>query len=211
VARRAACLTGPERDLTAPEQHTREHGRVEADEAQGTDGAAAGGGLLVAFSLLPRRFDSPLDPLAGEHAFDAWLKIGRDGVVTVAVPQLEMGQGITTLLPQVVAMELGADWRQVAVEPAPVSGAYANLPLAAHWAPLWRPSVPALAASSPTISCCAAGPRRTRFSATAEGHHGRLRDAVPRGRRFCPGHAGNGRRPSAGASRGRNAMPPAAS
>ena len=41
--------------------------------------------------------------------------------VTVAVPQLEMGQGITTLLPQIVAVELGADWRQVAVEPAPRS------------------------------------------------------------------------------------------
>ena len=66
----------------------------------------------------------------------------RDGVVTVAVPQLEMGQGITTLLPQIVAVELGADWRQVAVEPAPVSGAYANLPLAARWAPLWMPVVP---------------------------------------------------------------------
>jgi isoquinoline 1-oxidoreductase beta subunit len=50
-----------------------------------------------------------------------------------------MGQGITTLLPQVVAAEMGADWRQVAVEPAPVSGAYPNLPLAAKWAPLWSP------------------------------------------------------------------------
>ena len=34
---------------------------------------------------------------------DAWLKIARDGVVTVAVPQLEMGQGVTTILPQIVA------------------------------------------------------------------------------------------------------------
>ena len=48
------------------------------------------------------------------------------GVLTVAVPQLEMGQGVTTLLPQVVAMELGADWRTVAVEPAPISPLYAN-------------------------------------------------------------------------------------
>lgn len=131
-------------------------------------GAAAGGGLLLAFSLLPRRFDSPLDPLEGETAFDAWLKIGRDGVVTVAVPQLEMGQGITTLLPQVVAMELGADWRQVAVEPAPVSGAYANLPLAARWAPLWRPTVPALA-DEPDDIMLRRWAEDTRFSATAEG------------------------------------------
>ena len=104
-------------------------------------GAAVGGGLLVAWWLLPRAYESPLSPGRGEAAFGAWLKIGRDGVVTVAVPQLEMGQGVTTLLPQIVAMELGADWRQVAVEPAPASGAYVNLPLAARWAPLWRPII----------------------------------------------------------------------
>ncbi|VVT06233.1 molybdopterin cofactor-binding domain-containing protein [Erythrobacter sp. EC-HK427] len=108
-------------------------------------GAAVGGGLLVAWSLVPRSFDHPLEPGPGEAAFDAWLKIASDGVVTVAVPQLEMGQGVTTILPQIVAMELGADWRQIAVEPAPTSGAYANLPLAAAWAPLWKPWVPSLA------------------------------------------------------------------
>ena len=82
-------------------------------------GAAAGGGLLVAWYLMPRRYPNPLTPARGEHVFDAWLKIGEDGVVTVAVPQLEMGQGVTTLLPQIVAVELGADWRQVGIEPAP--------------------------------------------------------------------------------------------
>lgn len=102
-------------------------------------GAAVGGGLLVAWALWPRQYDAPLAPGRGEWAFGAWLKIARDGVVTVAVPQLEMGQGVTTILPQVVAVELGADWRQVAVEPAPTSGAYANVPLAAKWAPLWMP------------------------------------------------------------------------
>lgn len=108
-------------------------------------GAAIGGGLLVAWSVTPRSFDNPLAPGDGEIAVDAWLKIAADGVVTVAVPQLEMGQGVTTLLPQIVAMEMGADWRQVAVEPSPVSGAYANAPLAAEWAPLWKPLIPALA------------------------------------------------------------------
>ena len=108
-------------------------------------GAAVGGGILVAWGLGGRHYAPPLLPGEGEFAFDAWLKIARDGVVTVAVPQLEMGQGITTLLPQIVAVELGADWRQVAVEPAPISGAYPNIPLAARWAPLWMPAVPALA------------------------------------------------------------------
>lgn len=131
-------------------------------------GAAAGGGLLVAWMLLPRTYEAPLAPGRGEHAFGAWLKIARDGVVTVAVPQLEMGQGVTTLLPQVVAMELGADWRQVAVEPAPASGAYANLPLAARWAPLWRPTVPALS-DEPDDYFLRRWAEGEAFSATADG------------------------------------------
>jgi isoquinoline 1-oxidoreductase beta subunit len=108
-------------------------------------GAAVGGGLVVAWVLRTPRFADPLPADENEASFGAWLRIARDGVVTVAVPQLEMGQGVSTILPQVVAMELGADWRQIAVEPAPVSGAYANIPLAARWAPLWKPWIPALA------------------------------------------------------------------
>ena len=60
-------------------------------------GAAVGGGLLVAWNLRSRTFPTPLTPGENEFAFDAWLKIAEDGVVTVAVPQLEMGQGVTTI------------------------------------------------------------------------------------------------------------------
>ncbi|MET0251960.1 MAG: molybdopterin cofactor-binding domain-containing protein [Novosphingobium sp.] len=102
-------------------------------------GALAGGGLAVGYTLLPRRYPIPLPPGEGETAFDAWIRIGRDGVVGVSVPECEMGQGITTLLPQIVAIELGADWRQVAVVPAPVAAAFANPVLAARWADLWTP------------------------------------------------------------------------
>ena len=101
-------------------------------------GAAAGGGLLVAWSLWPRSYSSPLTPREGEEGFGGWLVIGRDGVVTVAVPQLEMGQGIGTVLAQVAATELGADWRQVGIEPVPPAGFFANLPLSAEWSPLWE-------------------------------------------------------------------------
>src|SRR5688572_21877462 len=108
-------------------------------------GALAGGGLAVGYFLRPRQFPLPLSPGRNEYAFGAWIKIAADGVVSVAVPQVEMGQGVTTLIPQIVAHELGADWRQVAVEPTPTSPLYANLPLAARWAPLWMPAFPALA------------------------------------------------------------------
>ena len=131
-------------------------------------GAAAGGGLLLAWALIPRRYDAPLPVGEGEHAFGAWLTIGTDGVVTVAVPQLEMGQGVTTLLPQIVAKELGADWRQVAAVPAPVSGAYANLPLAAQWSPLWRPDIQALA-DEPGDLLLRRWAQDEAFMATAEG------------------------------------------
>ncbi len=101
-------------------------------------GAAAGGGLLVAWTLWPRSYASPLVAREGEEAFGGWLTIARDGVVTLAVPQLEMGQGIGTVLAQIAAVELGADWRQVGIEPVPPAGFFANLPLAAEWSPLWE-------------------------------------------------------------------------
>jgi isoquinoline 1-oxidoreductase beta subunit len=51
--------------------------------------------------------------------------------VTVAVPQAELGQGVFTAFPQLIADELGADWKTVGVEAAPLNPLYAN-PLAAE-------------------------------------------------------------------------------
>jgi isoquinoline 1-oxidoreductase subunit beta len=92
-------------------------------------GGGAGVGLIVAVSLWPRHWKSELPVGKGEQAFGSFIKIARDGKVTVAVPQVETGQGIWTALPQIVADELGAAWETVAVEPAPLAKAYAN-PLA---------------------------------------------------------------------------------
>ena len=131
-------------------------------------GAAAGGGLVVAWWLTPRSYGTPLAAVSGEHIFGAWLKIASDGVVTVAVPQLEMGQGITTLLPQIVAYELGADWRQIAVEAAPVSGAYANIPLAKKWMALWDSSFAGFSAATDDLIATRFAQSR-RFNATAAG------------------------------------------
>src|SRR3546814_12722520 len=62
----------------------------------------------------------------GETALGAFLKIGTDNSITVAVPQAEMGQGVWTVLPQILADALGANWSMVGVEPAPIGPAYAN-------------------------------------------------------------------------------------
>lgn len=131
-------------------------------------GALAGGGLAIGYLLRPHRFALPLEPGEGQYAFDAWIKISRDGVVTVAVPQVEMGQGVTTLIPQIVAHELGADWRHVAVEPAPPSPVYPNLALAARWAPLWLPLAPSLA-DAPDDFLTRRWAQDHRFNATADG------------------------------------------
>lgn len=89
-------------------------------------GGGAGVGLFVAWAIWPRRYLPNLTVVPGETAFGAWLKIGEDGHVTVAVPQAEHGQGVYTTMPQIVADELGADWRTVGVEPAPLNPLYAN-------------------------------------------------------------------------------------
>ncbi len=63
---------------------------------------------------------------AGEIALNAWVKIDAEGVVTVALPRHEMGQGIHTALAMLVAEELEADWADVRVEDIPVHPVYAN-------------------------------------------------------------------------------------
>ena len=89
-------------------------------------GGGAGLGLVVAWAVWPRTYLPNLPAAAGETVFGAWLKIGTDGHVTVAVPQAELGQGVFTAFPQIVADELGADWRSVGVEAAPLNPLYAN-------------------------------------------------------------------------------------
>ena len=100
------------------------------DRRQLLIGGGVGVGLLVAWGVWPRHYAPNLTATKGETIYGAWLKIGADGHVTVAVPQAEHGQGVYTTLPQIVADELGADWRTVAVEPAPLNPLYAN-PMAA--------------------------------------------------------------------------------
>lgn len=55
---------------------------------------------------------------------NAFVRIGTDDSVTVIVNHSEMGQGVYTGLPMLVAEELDADWSKVRVEAAPVAPAY---------------------------------------------------------------------------------------
>jgi len=73
----------------------------------------AGAGLMLGF-YLPSK-ENGLTP-ASDFAPNAFIKIEPSGTVTIAVAKSEMGQGVRTSLPMIVAEELDADWSKVRVE-----------------------------------------------------------------------------------------------
>ena len=109
------------------------------DGGVGLFGGGIGAGLLVAWSLWPRQYQPNLRAADGEHLFGPWLKIAEDGKVIIGIPQSESGQGVFTALAQIVAGELGADWRSVAVQPVSANPLFANELLAREWAPAFWP------------------------------------------------------------------------
>jgi isoquinoline 1-oxidoreductase beta subunit len=80
--------------------------------------SAAGAGLMLSF-YLPSKGET-LGPASDASPFapNAWLKIDTDGIVTITVARSEMGQGVLTSMPMIVAEELEADWKNVRVEQA---------------------------------------------------------------------------------------------
>ena len=105
-------------------------------------GAGAGGALVVGWSLWPRVNAPNLAAAPGETILNGYIKVGKDGHIVVVSPQIELGQGSYTHIAQIVADEMGADWRTIGVEPAPVNGLYANLILSAEWKSGLLPSAP---------------------------------------------------------------------
>src|SRR5207302_7103485 len=63
---------------------------------------------------------------AAPLAPNAWLRIGADESVLVIVDRSEMGQGVATALPMLLAEELDADWSKIKIEFAPADKAYTN-------------------------------------------------------------------------------------
>ena len=86
-------------------------------------GAAAGGGLVLGFHL-PFGGEAVARAAGKPFAPNAFIRIGADDVVTVVVGKAEMGQGVFTALPMLIAEDLEADWTKVRVESAPVDPAY---------------------------------------------------------------------------------------
>ncbi len=85
--------------------------------------ALAGGGLLIGFTLPGA---SRLAQAAGRFSPNAYLRIGSDNRITVICGLSEMGQGVHTAIPMLVAEELDADWSKIKVTQAPADPAFNN-------------------------------------------------------------------------------------
>ena len=83
---------------------------------------AAVGSFLLGF----RVGDAAAAPAGTDFAPNAFIRIGRNNIVTIIVNKSEMGQGINTALPMLIAEELEIDLRRVKVQAAPVGAAYAH-------------------------------------------------------------------------------------
>ena len=88
--------------------------------------AAAAGGLVLAFAL-PGGGGSHASEQARGGQMNAWLRIGADDSITLIVDRSEMGQGVYTALPMLLAEELEVDLSRVKVVAAPVGDPYVNV------------------------------------------------------------------------------------
>jgi isoquinoline 1-oxidoreductase beta subunit len=91
-------------------------------------GALVTGGLVIAFAAPGARRLAWAEPTPGRSPFapNAFLRVGNDDTVTVLLAHSEMGQGIWTALPMLIAEELDADWSRIKVEHAPAAPVYAH-------------------------------------------------------------------------------------
>ena len=87
-----------------------------------TSGAATG--LVLGFHLPDRWARRGLVQGAAPFAPNAFIRIADDDTVTIIVNKSEMGQGVHTSLPMLIAEELDADWSRIEVETAPAEPAY---------------------------------------------------------------------------------------
>jgi isoquinoline 1-oxidoreductase subunit beta len=107
-------------------------------------GAAGGAALIIGFHLpasasaasAEEQEKKPVNP------FNAWVRVTPDNHVTLILGKSEMGQGIMTALPMILAEELYLDWKQVRIEQAPTNpaiydhGTGGSGSVSASWTPL---------------------------------------------------------------------------
>jgi len=106
------------------------------------------GGLTFAFAFgLAPGLENGAAQAQASGNLNAYVTIAPSGAITIMTPAPEMGQGVNTALPLIIAEELDADWSKVTVEQAPVNAAYnhpvfrgqyqvASLTTRGYWMPL---------------------------------------------------------------------------
>jgi isoquinoline 1-oxidoreductase beta subunit len=111
--------------------------------------SAAGGGLLLAGCMTPPDATDGAPTLAAEPprpsappvVIDTYVAIAPDGVIRIMAKNPEIGQGIKTMLPMLIAEELDADWSKVVIEQAGADARFGNqiaggsFATPQHWTP----------------------------------------------------------------------------
>ncbi|MEO5818638.1 MAG: molybdopterin cofactor-binding domain-containing protein [Gemmatimonadaceae bacterium] len=108
--------------------------------------AIAGGGILLASYLEPLNAAESLGTFSAANAtLNAFIRITPDGIITITAKNPEVGQGVKTMLPMLIAEELDVEWKNVRIEQAPldtknfqgqVAGGSTATP--ANWLPMRR-------------------------------------------------------------------------
>ena len=132
-------------------------------------GVAAGAGLVIGF-YLPHKSGSHQESFSP----NAYLRITPDNRLTIVVARSEMGQGVRTALPMILAEELEADWQQIAIEQAGASTLFGDqttggsASIRTTWDPMRRAGA---TAREMLISAAALTWNVPRSSCTAENSH----------------------------------------
>jgi len=112
--------------------------------------ALAGGGILLGTYLktadAAEAFAASLTPSAPEFAPNAFIRMTPDGLVTIIAKNPEIGQGMKTALPMLIADELDVDWKNVRIEQGsfdpvkyqPGQGAGGSTATPTNWLPMRR-------------------------------------------------------------------------
>ena len=146
--------------------------------------AAAGGGMLLAAYIDPVEnalAQAPQGPPPAVLTPNAFVRISPEGIVTIIAKNPEVGQGIRTMLPMLIAEELDVDWKDVRIEQGDVNFTKYGLQVAGgstatpnNWIPMrqvgaaGRQMLVAAAAQSWSVpdSECSTASGRVRHSAT---------------------------------------------
>src|SRR3954462_9905548 len=108
--------------------------------------AIVGGGLLIAWHAEPIGAMANAFPAPTDFNANAFIRMTPDGIVTIIAKNPEIGQGVKTMLPMLIADELDVEWKNVRIEQGsldtvkyqPAQGAGGSTATPTNWLPMRR-------------------------------------------------------------------------